>query len=72
MGSVVIHQDGQEPIKRDLSTVIVVGIDQDMPRELLAMNDTYRVLQSISAAEAARVARWLCEMFPEVVTVRRG
>lgn len=65
MGHVVITDDDGEQIRRDMSKVIVIGMNMDTPRELLAMGETHRVLSAIPADEAARVAAWLVAKFPQ-------
>jgi hypothetical protein len=64
-GTVTIDDGYSKPIKRDLSKVIVIGADQDTPREVLAMGETHRMLSSLSPAEAYRVATWLAAKFPQ-------
>lgn len=64
-GTVIIDDGHSTPIKRDLSTVIVIGVQLDTPREVLAMGETYRLLSAIPADEAHRVASWLAAKFPQ-------
>lgn len=67
MGHVTITQDDGTTIKRDLASVIIYDTTHNQqPRELLAMEQTYRMLSALSDTEARRVVNWLCEMFPEV------
>jgi hypothetical protein len=62
-GTVTIDDGYSTPVKRDLGKVIVIGVDADMPREILAMSEANRLLSVLPAEEAARVVVWLYARF---------
>ena len=64
-GTILIQADGKPQIKRDLDKVLIIGTDSDTPREILAMQDTLRVLSVLDPDEAQRVVNWLRAKFPE-------
>lgn len=68
-GTVTIDDGYSKPRKLAADRVLVVGTDEQLPRELLAMRDCLRILEAIEPEEARRAAAWLAEKFPRVEIV---
>lgn len=62
-GTVTIDDGYGAPVTQDLSKVLVIGVAMDMPREVLAMGETHRLLSALLPEESQRVAAWLYAKF---------